>query len=301
MAKRELSGTLRNLKFMQRASLREEKPKKEEEKLQNHVPKVRLLLLVLRRRVNGLLAKRENGTSQYGLENSDLDDPNEDLKSMETVRKIRKPKPWRHSEPITRAQLLKMREEFWDTAPHYGGKKASASFWIHWFNRDGCVISNQLVIGQLLNSRVHVMMSDNLYGSLGREVGTAQVWIKRIVLDDKLLYFRRAENDFEFMKIKLSMISFNIQATSNFNLAKLLQEETCPSPDLFCLSILLEKIWDALRAAAEAEIGLAQTIVNSAGIIVQSADLTVCYDERGAKYDLPQYVLSEPTNLTGEN
>ncbi|KAL3377043.1 hypothetical protein AABB24_003453 [Solanum stoloniferum] len=105
-------------------------------------------------------------------------------KGDETVRKIRKPKPWRHSEPITRAQLLKMREEFWDTAPHYGGKK---------------------------------------------------------------------------------------------------------------------EIWDALRAAAEAEIGLAQTIVNSAGIIVQSADLTVCYDERGAKYDLPQYVLSEPTNLTGEN
>ncbi|MCD7472064.1 hypothetical protein HAX54_012952 [Datura stramonium] len=31
MAKRELSGTLRNLKFMQRAALREEKPKKEEE------------------------------------------------------------------------------------------------------------------------------------------------------------------------------------------------------------------------------------------------------------------------------
>jgi len=41
------------------------------------------------------------------------------------------------------------------------------------------------------------------------------------------------------------------------------------------------EIWDALRAAAEAEIGLAQTIVTSAGIIVQSADLTVCYDERG--------------------
>ncbi|CAN4102459.1 unnamed protein product [Withania somnifera] len=31
MAKRELSGTLRNLKFMQRAALREEKSKKEEE------------------------------------------------------------------------------------------------------------------------------------------------------------------------------------------------------------------------------------------------------------------------------
>lgn len=41
------------------------------------------------------------------------------------------------------------------------------------------------------------------------------------------------------------------------------------------------EIWDALRAAAEADISLAQTIVDSAGIIVQAADLTVCYDERG--------------------
>ncbi|CAN4082195.1 unnamed protein product [Withania somnifera] len=102
----------------------------------------------------------------------------------QTVIKIRKPKPWRHTEAITRTQLVQMRDEFWDTAPHYGGRK---------------------------------------------------------------------------------------------------------------------EIWDALRAAAEADISLAQTIVGSAGIIVQAPDLTVCYDERGAKYELPKYVFSEPTNLTGEN
>ncbi|KAL0321315.1 UNVERIFIED_CONTAM: Ubiquitin domain-containing protein 2 [Sesamum radiatum] len=98
----------------------------------------------------------------------------------ETSKKIRKPKAWKHSEPITRAQLMQMREEFWDTAPHYGGRK---------------------------------------------------------------------------------------------------------------------EIWDALRAAAEADLSLAQAIVDSAGVIVQNPDLTVCYDERGAKYELPKYVLSEPTNL----
>lgn len=43
----------------------------------------------------------------------------------ETVKKIRKPKPWKHSEPITRAQLVQMRDEFWDTAPHYGGRKGT--------------------------------------------------------------------------------------------------------------------------------------------------------------------------------
>ncbi|KAK4347273.1 hypothetical protein RND71_033612 [Anisodus tanguticus] len=103
--------------------------------------------------------------------------------SAETV-KIRKPKPWKHSEQITRAQLVQMRDEFWDTAPHYGGRK---------------------------------------------------------------------------------------------------------------------EIWDALRAAAEADVSLAQAIVDSAEIIVQAPDLTICYDERDAKYELPKYVLSQPTNLTGDN
>ncbi|KAM7278058.1 hypothetical protein ACFE04_005192 [Oxalis oulophora] len=99
------------------------------------------------------------------------------------VKKIQKPKPWKHPTPITKAQLNQMRDEFWDTAPHYGGRK---------------------------------------------------------------------------------------------------------------------EIWDALRAAAEADLSLAQAIVDSAGVIVQSVDLTICYDERGAKYELPKYVMSEPTNLIEE-
>ncbi|CAM0954431.1 unnamed protein product [Alopecurus aequalis] len=99
----------------------------------------------------------------------------------ESSKKLRKPKPWKHTQPITPAQLKQMRDEFWDTSPHYGGQK---------------------------------------------------------------------------------------------------------------------EIWDALRAAAtEDDLTLAQTIVDSAGIIVSNPDLTVCYDERGAKYELPSYVLSEPTNL----
>lgn len=42
-----------------------------------------------------------------------------------TVKKIRKPKPWKHPQPITKSQLIQMRDEFWDTAPHYGGRKGS--------------------------------------------------------------------------------------------------------------------------------------------------------------------------------
>ncbi|CBI30724.3 hypothetical protein VitviT2T_015248 [Vitis vinifera] len=105
-------------------------------------------------------------------------------KGDESSKKIRRPKPWKHSQALTRTQLKQMRDEFWDTAPHYGGQK---------------------------------------------------------------------------------------------------------------------EIWDALRAATEADLTLAQAIVDSAGVIVQSADLTTCYDERGAKYELPKYVLSEPTNLIRDN
>lgn len=43
----------------------------------------------------------------------------------------------------------------------------------------------------------------------------------------------------------------------------------------------VSEIWDALRAAAEADLNLAQAIVDSAGVIVTSADMTICYDERG--------------------
>ncbi|PWZ39854.1 Ubiquitin domain-containing protein 2 [Zea mays] len=96
------------------------------------------------------------------------------------TKRVRKPKAWKHPQPITMAQLRQMREEFWDTAPHYGGQK---------------------------------------------------------------------------------------------------------------------EIWDALRVASESEVSHAQAVVESAGIIVSNADLTLCYDERGAKYELPKYVLSEPTNL----
>ncbi|KAH7306635.1 hypothetical protein KP509_22G023100 [Ceratopteris richardii] len=95
-------------------------------------------------------------------------------------KKLKKSKPWKHPQPITKSDLKQMRDEFWDTAPHYGGKR---------------------------------------------------------------------------------------------------------------------EIWDALRAASEAELSLAQLIVDSAGIIVTSDDLSTCYDERGAKYDLPQYVLSDPVNM----
>ncbi|KAJ6811815.1 putative ubiquitin domain-containing protein 1 [Iris pallida] len=101
-------------------------------------------------------------------------------KTEEATKKLQKPKPWKHPQALTMTELRRLRDEFWDTAPHYGGQK---------------------------------------------------------------------------------------------------------------------EIWDALQAAADADITLAQAIVDSAGVIVASADMTTCYDERGAKYELPKYVLSEPTNL----
>eukprot|EP00887_Chlorella_sp_A99_P003640 scaffold7.g3640.t1 len=57
------------------------------------------------------------------------------------------------------------------------------------------------------------------------------------------------------------------------------------------------EIWDALRAACEADDVTAKVIIETAGVIVASEDMRICYDTKGAKYDLPKYVLAPPTNL----
>lgn len=57
-------------------------------------------------------------------------------------------------------------------------------------------------------------------------------------------------------------------------------------------------IWDALKAACEAQDPeTTQLLLESAGVIVASEDMSTCYDERGARYQLPNYVLSRPLNL----
>jgi hypothetical protein len=61
------------------------------------------------------------------------------LNYAETTKKVRKPKPWKHPQPITIGQLSQMRDEFWDTAPHYGGQKGtsysfSSIFLLHTFS-----------------------------------------------------------------------------------------------------------------------------------------------------------------------
>ncbi|CAI5506167.1 unnamed protein product [Closterium sp. Naga37s-1] len=99
-------------------------------------------------------------------------------------KKVVKPKAWKHPTPLTQAELARMREEFWDTAPHYGGQR---------------------------------------------------------------------------------------------------------------------EIWDALKAATEGDRSMAQVILESAGVVVDVPDMSVCYDERGAKYELPHYVLSDPINLIKES
>lgn len=49
--------------------------------------------------------------------------------------KIRRPKTWKHPQPISRTELTQMREEFWDTAPHYGGKKGDDQFYYIFCNK----------------------------------------------------------------------------------------------------------------------------------------------------------------------
>ncbi|KAA8498121.1 Ubiquitin domain-containing protein 2 [Porphyridium purpureum] len=64
-----------------------------------------------------------------------------------------------------------------------------------------------------------------------------------------------------------------------------------------------EEMWQALRAAAEADTDdLRDEIVKAAGIrpAAANATLLVAYDERGALYEVPIYCLRDPDNLDGE-
>jgi len=64
--------------------------------------------------------------------------------------------------------------------------------------------------------------------------------------------------------------------------------------------------WDTLKAVVEAvlnkDIELAHTIAQSAGLVVQAnGQLTQVYDPLGELYKLPQYVLSDPTNVAPDS
>mmetsp|Transcript_11591 Transcript_11591/g.31224 ORF Transcript_11591/g.31224 Transcript_11591/m.31224 type:complete len:148 (-) Transcript_11591:89-532(-) len=64
-----------------------------------------------------------------------------------------------------------------------------------------------------------------------------------------------------------------------------------------------EEMWQALRAAAEADSDeLRDEFVKAAGIrpASRTATLLSCYDERGALYEVPIYCLRAPENLDAE-
>ncbi|TPP56763.1 Ubiquitin domain-containing protein 2, partial [Fasciola gigantica] len=64
------------------------------------------------------------------------------------------------------------------------------------------------------------------------------------------------------------------------------------------------EIWNALKVAVEFlernDIEMAQAIVDGADIILPTGTLCDCYDHLGARYQLPLYVLCEPSNLMSD-
>jgi hypothetical protein len=59
-------------------------------------------------------------------------------------------------------------------------------------------------------------------------------------------------------------------------------------------------IWDALKAAAASDVATAKVILESAGVVVSTKDMTVCYDERGESHVmLMQHSLHGPRFAAG--
>jgi len=64
----------------------------------------------------------------------------------------------------------------------------------------------------------------------------------------------------------------------------------------------LVETWNSLRVAVELshqeDLATAQAVLDSAGITIPSGDLGLgCYDERGHRFVIPEFVLSEPSNI----
>ena len=63
------------------------------------------------------------------------------------------------------------------------------------------------------------------------------------------------------------------------------------------------EIWAALKLAAETllrphgDLALCYAVIESADVIVAKPDMTVCYDTMGARYDIPKWVLRNPSNV----
>jgi hypothetical protein len=78
--------------------------------------------------------------------------------------------------------------------------------------------------------------------------------------------------------------------------------DTHPYPPVLHGDVPFAEIWTALKAACEApDFDTCKLILEAAEVIVAAKDMTVCYDERGFRYDLPQYVLSDPTDLVQDS
>ena len=71
--------------------------------------------------------------------------------NTENSKKLKKPKAWKHTQPITPAQLKQMRDEFWDTAPHYGGQKGMFNCSCAKLNRtNSCVGAYFMILATLV-------------------------------------------------------------------------------------------------------------------------------------------------------
>ncbi|GJT50191.1 ubiquitin domain-containing 1-like protein, partial [Tanacetum coccineum] len=166
--------------------------------------------------------------------------------------RIRKPAAWSHTEAITLVQLNALREEFWDTAPHYGGKQ---EIW----DALRAAAESEIQLAQAIVSSAGIIVQNP---------------------DMTLCYDERGAM-YELPLYVLTVTRVQLNAL----------HEVMRSSGMLLHIMAAKK--GALKAAAESEIQLAQAIVSSAGIIVQNPDLTLCYDEKGAIYELPLYVLSE--------
>ena len=78
--------------------------------------------------------------------------------------------------------------------------------------------------------------------------------------------------------------------------------EVSDTQTAYCSSVFFTHtavIWEALKVAV-ADLESAKVILEAADVIIAEPDLSVVYDQKGRKYEIPIFCLSEPINLIRE-
>jgi hypothetical protein len=57
-------------------------------------------------------------------------------------------------------------------------------------------------------------------------------------------------------------------------------------------------VWNALKASIDTDMATAKMLLDSAHVTMENDTISVCWDRRGIKYEIPTFVINDPVSFT---